>query len=95
MTVSGKQGSDSGDSHSDSYTCSAVDCLGFPLKGLECKESLFPSAPENAVNLVFQGLLASDYDRRWWCLVAMVVVPCDNSMQKLGLSRRGLHHGHT
>lgn len=52
--------------------------------------SLFLFAPENPATLVFQGLLGLGYYKRWWFLVTMVV-PCDSSVKKPGLIRRGLN----
>lgn len=52
-------------------------------------------APENPATLVLPGFLGLGYDRSWlWCLVALVV-PCDSSVKKPGLSWKGFNHGHT
>lgn len=81
-------------SYSNWYTCPVMDFLGTPFqRTIMQRGSLFLFAPENLATLVFQGLLSLGYDRRWWCLVAMVV-PCDSSVEKPGLSRRGLNHVH-
>lgn len=76
-----------------------IDCSGTlhppaTQRSIIQRRAIFLFAPEPPATFTFQGLLGLGCDERWWCLVAMVV-PCDSSVEKPRLSRRGLNHERT